>query len=81
VVATDLAGLAISTGSACSSGAMEPSHVLTAMGLAPERIAASLRISLGWASSAEEVDRAADILLEEAQRLRARPPGKRARQG
>jgi cysteine desulfurase len=81
VVATDLAGLAISTGSACSSGAMEPSHVLTAMGLAPERIAASLRISLGWANSAEEVDRAADILLEEAQRLRARPPGKRARQG
>lgn len=77
LVAADLAGLAISTGSACSSGAMEPSHVLLAMGLPPERIDASLRISLGWASTTEDVDRAADI-LEEAARLRAGVTGKRA---
>lgn len=81
LVAADLAGVAISTGSACSSGAMEPSPVLRAMGLPPERVTASLRISLGWASTAEEVDRAAGILLAEAQRLRARPAGLRAARG
>jgi cysteine desulfurase len=81
LVAADLRGVAVSTGSACSSGAMEPSHVLRAMGLAPGRVAASLRISLGWASTEQEVERAADILLAEADRLRARGQGRRAQGG
>jgi cysteine desulfurase len=81
LVAADLAGVAVSTGSACSSGAMEPSPVLRAMGLPPERVASSLRISLGWASTAEEVERAADILLEQAHRLRARPSRLREARG
>ena len=47
VIALDLKGLAISTGAACSSGAIEPSHVLTAMGLSAERARASVRFSFG----------------------------------
>ena len=47
VIALDLKGLAVSTGAACSSGAIEPSHVLTAMGLRPDRAKASIRFSLG----------------------------------
>src|ERR1019366_1995515 len=47
VIALDLKGLAVSTGAACSSGEIEPSHVLSAMGLRPERARASIRFSLG----------------------------------
>ncbi|HEV2730711.1 MAG TPA: cysteine desulfurase family protein, partial [Terriglobales bacterium] len=53
VIALDLKGLAVSTGAACSSGAIEPSHVLTAMGLSPDRARASLRFSLGKQSTKE----------------------------
>jgi cysteine desulfurase len=56
VIALDLKGLAVSTGAACSSGAIEPSHVLTAMGLAPDRARASIRFSLGKHNNSEEVD-------------------------
>ena len=56
VIALDLKGLAVSTGAACSSGAIEPSHVLTAMGLRPDRARASIRFSLGKQSTAEEVE-------------------------
>ena len=56
VIALDLKGLAVSTGAACSSGAIEPSHVLTAMGLRPERARASIRFSLGKQNTAEDVD-------------------------
>ena len=56
VIALDLKGLAVSTGAACSSGAIEPSHVLTAMGLRPDRARASLRFSLGKQNTAEDVD-------------------------
>ncbi len=52
VIALDLKGLAVSTGAACSSGAIEPSHVLTAMGMPPERARASLRFSLGKQNTA-----------------------------
>jgi cysteine desulfurase len=76
LVALDLAGVAVSTGSACSSGAIEPSHVLQAMGLPPERLEASLRISLGHASSPADVERCAVVLRAEVQRLRER--GRRA---
>jgi len=56
VIALDLKGLAVSTGAACSSGAIEPSHVLTAMGLKPDRARASLRFSLGKQNSEDDVD-------------------------
>ena len=56
VIAFDLKGVACSTGAACSSGAIEPSHVLTAIGLAPEDARASLRFSLGRHTTAEDID-------------------------
>lgn len=70
LVAMDLAGVAISTGSACQSGAVEPSHVLLAMGLSAERVAASVRISLGHGTTGDEVDRCAEVMLAEVKRLR-----------
>ena len=74
VIALDLKGLAISTGAACSSGAIEPSHVLTAMGLRPERARASLRFSLGKQNTAEDVDFALRVLPETVARLRELSP-------
>jgi cysteine desulfurase len=74
VIALDLKGLAVSTGAACSSGAIEPSHVLTAMGLPPERARASLRFSLGKQNTAEDVDFALSILPETVARLRELSP-------
>ena len=74
VIALDLKGLAVSTGAACSSGAIEPSHVLTAMGLPPERARASLRFSLGKQNTAEEADFAISILPETVARLRELSP-------
>jgi cysteine desulfurase len=74
VIALDLKGLAISTGAACSSGAIEPSHVLTAMGLRPERARASLRFSLGKQNAAEDVDFALSVLPEAVARLRELSP-------
>ena len=56
VIALDLKGLAVSTGAACSSGAIEQSHVLTAIGLAPERARASIRFSLGKHNTSEDVE-------------------------
>jgi cysteine desulfurase len=53
----DLAGIAVSAGSACSSGKIGPSHVLAAMGLAPDGAQTAIRISLGWASTDTDVDR------------------------
>ena len=56
VIALDLRGFAVSSGSACSSGATEPSHVLTAIGLTREQARSSLRFSLGRSNTAEQVD-------------------------
>lgn len=56
LMALDLAGICVSTGSACSAGSTEPSHVLTAMGLSPERIRGSIRFSLGWGTTEEEIE-------------------------
>jgi cysteine desulfurase len=70
VIALDLAGVAVSTGSACSSGALDPSHVLTAMGLRPEVVQGSLRFSLCYHNTGDEVDRAIRILESVVQRLR-----------
>jgi cysteine desulfurase len=62
VARLDLEGLEVSSGSACASGSLEPSHVLLALGHTPERARAGLRVSLGRDSSAEDVHTAVDIL-------------------
>ena len=56
----DLAGIAVSTGSACSSGKVGPSHVLAAMGVDPDEAASAIRVSLGWASAPDDVERFVD---------------------
>jgi cysteine desulfurase len=77
VIALDLKGLAVSTGSACSSGALEPSHVLTAMGLHADRARASIRFSLGKQNTAEDVDVALALVAETVARLRELSPAYR----
>jgi cysteine desulfurase len=74
VIALDLKGVAISTGAACSSGAIEPSHVMTAMGLSPERARCSMRFSLGKHNSEEDVDFLLQVLPETVGRLRELSP-------
>jgi len=74
VIALDLKGLAVSTGAACSSGAIEPSHVLTAMGLPPEIARASLRFSLGKQNTPEDVQFALDLVPQTVARLRELSP-------
>jgi cysteine desulfurase len=70
LIALDLEGIAVSTGSACSSGTLEPSHVLRAMGLPAHRTQNSLRFSLGMFSTEEEVDRVVDVLPRLVDKLR-----------
>ena len=70
VIALDLRGFAVSTGSACSSGAVTPSHVLTAMGLSADRARSSLRFSLGRSNTVEQVDALADALVASVTHLR-----------
>jgi cysteine desulfurase len=70
LIRLDLAGFAVSTGSACSSGAVEPSETLLAMGIAPEEALASLRISFGMTNTVDEVDRFLDALTREVAELR-----------
>jgi len=70
LIALDLEGVAVSTGSACSSGTLEPSHVLKAMGFPPHRTQNSLRFSLGVFSTEEEVDRVIEILPRLVEKLR-----------
>ena len=77
VIALDLKGLAVSTGSACSSGAVEPSHVLTAMGLRADRARASIRLSLGKQNTAEDIDVALALVPETVARLRELSPAYR----
>jgi cysteine desulfurase len=77
VIALDLKGLAVSTGSACSSGAIEPSHVLIAMGLRPEQAKSSVRFSLGKQTTAKDIDRAVVLVPDAVARLRALSPGYR----
>jgi cysteine desulfurase len=70
LIALDLEGVAVSTGSACSSGTLEPSHVLKAMGLAAHRTQNSLRFSLGLYSTTEEVDFVVGVLPRLVEKLR-----------
>jgi len=74
VIALDLKGIACSTGAACSSGAMEPSHVLTAIGLSPEDARATLRLSLGHQTTGEEIDFALHTIRAVIDRLRQMSP-------
>lgn len=74
LIALDLAGFAVSSGAACSSGAVEPSHVLTAIGLPAEKARASLRFSLGRSNTAEQVDRLIDAVASAVERLRRLSP-------
>lgn len=74
VIALDLKGLAVSTGAACSSGAIAPSHVLTAMGLPPEQARASLRFSLGKQNTPEDVEFALGLIPATVARLRELSP-------
>lgn len=74
LIALDLKGLACSTGAACSSGAVEPSHVLTAIGLTPEEARSSLRFSLGRPTTEAEIDRALELIPAAVAKLRALSP-------
>ena len=74
VIALDLKGLAVSTGSACSSGAIEPSHVLTAMGMSRDQAKASIRFSLGKLNTVEDVDFALQLIPQTVRRLREMSP-------
>ena len=74
VIALDLKGIACSTGAACSSGAVEPSHVLMALGLAPEDARATLRLSLGRETTGEEIDFALATIPAVIERLRQLSP-------
>jgi cysteine desulfurase len=77
VISLDLKGLAVSTGAACSSGAIEPSHVLMAMGLPVQRTRASIRFSIGKQNTGEEIDIALALVPETVARLRELSPTSR----
>ena len=72
VMSLDLAGIAVSAGSACSSGKVRPSHVLLAMGAGAEEAGSAIRVSLGWQSADDDVER----FLEAWSALRARRSGR-----
>ena len=74
VISLDLKGIACSTGAACSAGAVEPSHVLTAIGLSPEDARASLRFSLGHDTTDEDIDYAIEVVPGAVEHLRALSP-------
>jgi cysteine desulfurase len=74
VIALDLKGVAVSTGAACSSGAIEPSHVLVAMGLRSDQARASIRFSLGKQTIAEDIEMALALVPEVVARLRELSP-------
>jgi len=74
LIALDLKGLACSTGAACSSGAVEPSHVLTAIGLPPEEARASLRFSLGRHTLEKEIEFALQVVPAAVEQLRELSP-------
>jgi cysteine desulfurase len=71
LIGLDLEGIAVSTGSACSSGTLEPSHVLKAMGFGSSRAQSSIRFSLGAANTTEEIDHVVAALPSLVQKLRS----------
>jgi len=70
----DFEGICASTGSACSSGSLEPSHVLLSLGLSHEQAHGSLRLSLGKWTTEEEIDRVLEVLPRIVGKLRAMSP-------
>jgi len=74
VISLDLKGFAVSSGSACSSGAVEPSHVLMAMGLTPDNARSSVRFSLGRGNTLDQVDALIEAVAEAAAQLRRLSP-------
>jgi len=74
VIAMDLRGVACSTGAACSSGSIEPSHVLTAVGRSREQARSSIRFSLGHFNTAEDIDGALEVLPRVVEQLRSLSP-------
>jgi len=74
VLSLDMKGIMVSTGSACTSGATDPSHVLRAMGVSREMAQGSIRFSFGRSNSLEDVDYVVDILAKEINRLRSISP-------
>ncbi|HEY0153535.1 MAG TPA: cysteine desulfurase family protein [Longimicrobium sp.] len=70
LVGLDLEGIAASSGSACSSGAVQPSHVLLAMGIPPELAGPSVRFSLGWGTTEAEVERVLEVFPAVVERVR-----------
>ncbi len=69
LLSLDRAGISASSGSACTSGSIEPSHVLSAMGLSDARLKSALRLTLGRGTTVEEIDRTVDILIGIVERL------------
>lgn len=69
-IGLDMAGFAVSTGSACAAGAAEPSHVLQAMRLTEEEARGAIRVSLGWTNTMEDVNRFLTVLQEQVFRIR-----------
>jgi cysteine desulfurase len=74
-----LDNIAVSTGAACSSGALEASHVLLAMGLSRAEAKASLRLSMGWNTQQSDIDTLLERLTYHVQRQRDKQARKRAR--
>ncbi len=74
LIGLDLAGIAVSAGSACSSGSTEPSHVLLGMGIAPEICQSAIRISLGRENTEEDIDYALEVIPGVVRRLREMSP-------
>ncbi|MFQ5602512.1 MAG: cysteine desulfurase family protein [bacterium] len=77
MLSLDLEGIAVSNGSACSSGSVEASHVLQAMGLSQDLNRSAIRFSLGRGNTSEDIDRTVDALTRIVQRLRALKPGRK----
>lgn len=72
VIAFDLAGVSVATGSACSSGKVAPSHVLAAMGLAPDLARSAVRVSLGWSTTQADVEQFLAVWTSHVERVLAR---------
>jgi cysteine desulfurase len=77
LMSLDMKGIAVSSGAACSSGSLEPSHVLKAMGLPSNRVNSAIRFSLGKDNTREEIDYALNILKESVNVLRKMHSDKR----
>jgi cysteine desulfurase len=71
LLSMDIMGIEVSTGSACASGSLEPSHVLLAIGLGPELAHGSIRFSLGWGNTEADIDYIVETLPPIIERLRA----------